>query len=51
MMMYGQGIWAACVWDVDRSVDFDKNIMGSDSKLVAQVVVRECSDVFQGMKI
>lgn len=48
MMAYGQGFWAADGCDAERSARFDQ-LMASDSRLVADVVVRECSDVFQGI--
>ncbi|CAO2194812.1 unnamed protein product [Urochloa humidicola] len=48
MMAYGVDYWAAASRDPERNAFFNE-LMGSDSRLVAKVVVRECGDVFQGM--
>ncbi|CAO2182781.1 unnamed protein product [Urochloa humidicola] len=48
MMAYGTDYWDATGGDSERGARFHEQ-MGSDSKLVAQVLVRECGDVFEGV--
>ncbi|CAL4987188.1 unnamed protein product [Urochloa decumbens] len=48
VMAYGMDYWAAAGRDAERSASFHE-LMGSDSRLVAQVVLRECGgEVFGG---
>ncbi|CAL4980394.1 unnamed protein product [Urochloa decumbens] len=48
VMAYGMDYWAAAGRDAERSASF-RELMGSDSRLVAQVVLRECGgEVFGG---
>ncbi|RCV27516.1 hypothetical protein SETIT_5G331100v2 [Setaria italica] len=48
MMAYGTDYWAADGRDAERGARF-REIMTSDSRLVAKVVVRECGWVFEGV--
>jgi trans-resveratrol di-O-methyltransferase len=48
VMAYGTDYWAADARDAERSARFSE-LMGSDSRLVAEVVVRECGEVFEGV--
>ncbi|CAO1944821.1 unnamed protein product [Urochloa humidicola] len=48
MMAYGTDYWTAARRDAERSAIFNE-LMGSDSRLVARVLVRECGDVFEGV--
>ncbi|CAL4954379.1 unnamed protein product [Urochloa decumbens] len=45
MMAYGMDFWAANGRDAERAARFNEQ-MGSESKLVARVLVRECGEVF-----
>ncbi|PUZ54610.1 hypothetical protein GQ55_5G145600 [Panicum hallii var. hallii] len=48
VMAYGTDYWAADAGDAERTARFSE-LMGSDSRLVAEVVVRECGEVFEGV--